>query len=315
MKAVFLDRATFISSLVLPKPQGISDYQVFDSTSNEPTQIIERTKDADIIITNKVVIGRTVIEQLPKLKLIQLTATGMDNVDAQACQQHGVTLYNVAGYSIQSVPEHTFMLMLSAMRAGHYYHKQTTNGTWQHTKQFCLLDMPILDLAGRTLGIVGKGAIGERVGQIASAFGMTVLYAEHRGKTPRNEQYTTFDDVLARADVLSLHCPLTEQTRHLINQDTIAKMQRCPLIVNVARGAIVDTKAITDAIHQQQILGYACDVFDKEPFDDNEPLLSLKDHPRVFLTPHNAWGSLKAQERLWQILRQQVSTFVEQYHT
>lgn len=313
MKAVFLDQATFSPEVNLSTPHGISEFVRYDSTPNNVATIIARTHDADIIITNKVIISREVIACLPKLKLIQLTATGTDNVDKVACDEFGVALYNVVGYSKDSVPEHTFMLMLNAMRAGNYYHQQATNGAWQQDGRFCLLDVPILDLAGRTLGIIGKGAIGQRVGQIGAAFGMTVLYAERRGCLPRDDGYTAFDDVLGQADVLSLHCPLTDDTYHLIDETAIGLMKKQPLLVNVARGAVVDSHAIVKAITQDKILGYASDVFQTEPFDDNEPLLHLKDHPRVFLTPHNAWGSLQAQERLWQILSEQVSAFIRSF--
>ncbi|WP_294033754.1 D-2-hydroxyacid dehydrogenase [uncultured Moraxella sp.] len=312
MKAVFLDRATFSAQITLPTPDGISDYQVYDATPNDTAAIIERCQDADIIITNKVLITRDVISALPKLKLIQLTATGMNNVDKTACDEHGVQLYNVAGYSVASVPEHTFGLMLSAMRALNHYHRVATDGTWQADGRFCLLDEPIYDLQGRTLGIIGSGNIGRRVGEIARVFGMTVLYAERQGKSPRSADYTDFDTVLADSDIISLHCPLTDDTLRLINDNTIAKMTKRPLIVNVARGAVVDGDSIVKALNQQQILGYASDVFDDEPFANDDALLGIKDHPRVLFTPHNAWGSLGAQAKLWQILSRQVSTFIRQ---
>lgn len=311
MKAVFLDRATFVDTLNLQKPDEVHAYTVFEHTPNDVSVIVQRCLDADIVITNKVVLDRAVIERLPKLKLIQLTATGMDNVDKVACQDYGVQLYNVAAYATTSVPEHAFMLMLSVMRASRHYHQQVVGGAWQDAGKFCLLDVPILDLAGRTLGIVGKGTIGSKVGQIARAFGMTVLYAERQGKAPRDETYVPFEQVLQQSDVLSLHCPLVDDTHHLINEHTLAKMARCPLIVNVARGAVVDSQSIVRAIQDGQILGYATDVFDKEPPSD-EPLFALKDHPRVLFTPHNAWGSLHAQQRLWQIVCQQVAAFVKQ---
>lgn len=311
MKAVFLDKATFSPALAMPAPVGVSDYVVYDTTPNDPDVIIERAKDADIIITNKVVLSRAVIESLPKLKLIQLTATGMDNVDAAACHERGVKLFNVVGYSGESVPEHTFMLMLLVMRAGCHYHTQATDGTWQADGKFCLLDMPILDLAGRTLGIIGKGAIGQRVGDIATAFGMTVLYAERRGSSPRDDSYTTFEEVLARSDVISLHCPLTDDTRHLINDETIALMKNTPLLINVARGAVVNSAAVVRGVESGAMLGYASDVFAKEPFGDDEPLLAIKDHPRVLFTPHNAWGSLKAQGKMWHIVCEQVADFIQ----
>ena len=310
MQAVFLDKGTFSDNVDLPAPTGVTDYITYNDTPR--ALIIERCQNADIIITNKVQISAEVIANLPKLKLIQLTATGMNNVDQEACAAHNVTLYNVAGYAVKSVPEHTFMLMLNAMRAGLHYHNKVIDGTWVEDGNFCLLDVPLIDLEDKTLGIIGIGTIGKRVTDIARAFGMTVLWAEHQGRTPRNDDYTAFDEVLACADVISLHCPLKDDTKHLINKDTLAKMIKQPLLINVARGGIVDSQALTDAIHSEQILGYGSDVFEQEPIAEDDPLVSLGDHPRVIFSPHNAWGSKSAQETLWKMLSKQVSDFINQ---
>ena len=311
MQAVFLDKGTFSDNIDLPAPRGVSDYITYNDTPKDNALIIERCKDADIIITNKVQISADVIANLPKLKLIQLTATGMNNVDQDACAKHGIALYNVAGYAVKSVPEHTFMLMLTAMRAGIHYHEKVADCTWSNNGNFCLLDIPLIDLEDKTLGIIGVGTIGKRVTDIARAFGMTVLWAEHQGRAPRNDNYTMFEDVLAQSDVLSLHCPLNEQTKHLIKADTLAKMAKKPLIVNVARGGIVDSQSLTDAIHNEKIIGYATDVFEQEPIVKDDPLLTLANHPRVIFSPHNAWGSKSAQETLWQILSKQVAEFID----
>jgi len=313
MQAVFLDKGTFSDGVDLPAPTGISDYVTYDDTPKDNEVILARCKDADIIITNKVQIDADVISKLPNLKLIQLTATGMNNVDQEACVEHNVALYNVAGYAVKSVPEHTFMLMLTAMRAGIYYHQKVADGTWQANGNFCLLDIPLIDLEDKTLGIIGVGTIGKRVTEIARAFGMSVLWTEHQGRAPRNNDYTAFDEVLARADVLSLHCPLNAQTQHLINKDTLAKMTKQPLIVNVARGGVVDSQALTDAINNEQIIGYASDVFEQEPIVKDDPLLTLANHPRVIFSPHNAWGSKSAQETLWQMLSNQVADFIDSH--
>ena len=310
MQAVFLDKGTFSDNVDLPAPAGVTDYITYDDTPQ--ALIIERCKDADIIFTNKVQINAEAIAKLPKLKLIQLTATGMNNVDQDACAERNIALYNVAGYAVKSVPEHTFMLMLNAMRAGLHYHNKVTDGTWADNGNFCLLDIPLIDLENKTLGIIGIGTIGKRVTDIARAFGMTVLWAEHQGRMPRNDDYTAFGEVLARADVISLHCPLNEKTQHLINADTLAKMTKKPLLVNVARGGIVDSHALADAINNEQILGYGSDVFEQEPIAANDPLLALGEHPRVIFSPHNAWGSKSAQETLWQMLSKQVSNFINQ---
>ena len=311
MQAVFLDKGTFSDGIDLPAPAGVSDYLTYNDTPKDTAVIIERCKDADIIITNKVQIGADVIANLPKLKLIQLTATGMNNVDQDACDEHNIALYNIAGYAVKSVPEHTFMLMLTAMRASIHYHQKVADGTWLANGNFCLLDIPLIDLENKTLGIIGVGTIGKRVTDIARAFGMTVLWAEHQGQAPRNDDYTAFDDVLACADVITLHCPLNEKTQHLINKDTLAKMTKQPLIVNVARGGIVDSQALTDAINSEQIIGYASDVFEQEPIASDDPLLTLTNHPRVMFSPHNAWGSKSAQETLWQMLSKQVTEFID----
>ena len=310
MKAVFLDRATFSSDLELKPPNGLSDYQVYEQTPNDAQTIIERCQHADIIITNKVKLTAEVITQLPKLKLIQLTATGMDNVDKAACDRQGIALQNVAGYAVKSVPEHTLMLILSTMRASRHYHNQVVQGDWQTDGRFCLLGTPLIDLEGKTLGIIGYGTIGKRVAEIAKVFGMRVLIAEHQGRVPRNSDYTAFDDVLGKSDIITLHCPLTAATHHLINDETIAKMAKQPLIVNVARGSVVDSGAVVDAVNAGKILGYASDVFEDEPIRDDDPLLTLRDHPRVMLTPHNAWGSVNAQLTLWSILCEQVQRFI-----
>lgn len=310
MKAVFLDRATFSSDLELKPPNGLSDYQVYEQTPNDAQTIIERCQHADIIITNKVKLTAEVIAQLPKLKLIQLTATGMDNVDKAACDRQGIALQNVAGYAVKSVPEHTLMLILSTMRASRHYHNQVVQGDWQTDERFCLLGTPLIDLEGKTLGIIGYGTIGKRVAEIANVFGMRVLIAEHQGRVPRNSDYTAFDDVLGKSDIITLHCPLTAATHHLINDETIAKMAKQPLIVNVARGSVVDSGAVVDAVNAGKILGYASDVFEDEPIRDDDPLLTLRDHPRVMLTPHNAWGSVNAQLTLWSILCEQVQRFI-----
>lgn len=314
MRAIFLDRGSFSDDVHLPAPAGVTDYITYNDTPQDDQLIIERCRDADIIFTNKVKVSADVIAELPQLKLIQITATGMNNVDQDACTAHDVVLYNVAGYAVKSVPEHTFMLMLNAMRAGVYYHQKVIDGTWEKNGNFCLLDIPLIDLEDKTLGIIGIGTIGKRVTDIARAFGMSVLWAEHQGRTPRNNDYTAFDEVLARSDVISLHCPLNEQTEHLINKDTLAKMVKKPILVNVARGGIVDSQALTDAIRQGQVSGYGSDVFEQEPITTDDPLLTLKDHPRVIFSPHNAWGSRSAQETLWEMLSQQVSTFINHHN-
>ena len=306
-----MDQATL--SIDLTTPDGLTEFTCFERTDSDLEAIVARAQDADIIITNKVPITADVMQALPKLKLIQICATGMNNVDCDYAQKHGITVKNVADYSNTSVPEHTFMLILGAMRAGHYYHNKVADGSWQADGKFCLVDEPIFDLHGKTLGIIGAGSLGRAVGDIARAFGMQVLYAERQGKAPRDSTYTAFDTVLQTADILSIHCALTDDTYHLINDDTLAIIKQGgnkPLIVNMARGACVDTNAIANALQEDTILGFASDVFEQEPPSDDEAMLKFTSHPRVFLTPHNAWASQNAQRLLWDKLSAQVSAFI-----
>lgn len=310
MKAVFLDRSTFSTDINLIVPNGITEWKVYDRTA--PSEVIERLQDADIAITNKVVLDAYVIGQLPQLKLIQVTATGTNNIDFDAAKRHDIVVKNVAGYSIHSVAEHTIMMMLSVLRGLKNYHQSVADGSWQADGRFCLTEPTIIDLYDKTLGIIGVGNIGEKVTTLAKAFGMKVLWAERQGKTPRDDRYTDFETVLAESDILTLHCPLTEDTHHLVNATTIAKMHKKPLIINAARGAVVEPQAVAEAVQSGALFGFASDVFEQEPPTANDPLLSIANHPRVLYTPHVAWASANAQSRLWSILCDNISQFIKE---
>ena len=293
----------------LSVPQGVTQWVVYESTS--PEQLLTHLAGADIAITNKVKIRREHLEQLPQLKFIQLTATGMDNIDTQAAKELGIEVKNVVGYSTESVAEHFFMLMLASLRGLKPYHTAVETGVWQADGRFCLTEPTLLDLHTRTLGIIGVGNIGKAITERAKAFGMRVLWAEREGKAPRNSDYTPFDQVLAQSDVLSLNCPLTPETRHLICERTLAKMQRKPLLINVARGAVIDPQAVYDALQQDKILGFATDVFEQEPPRKDDPLMQLAQHPRVLLTPHVAWASQYALDKLWKKVKEQIEQFIQ----
>ncbi len=315
MKAVLLDEARFLQGIELPKPERVSQYVSFRKTPNDPKVIIERCQDADIIISGSVKLGRDIIESLPNLKLIQLTSSGMNAVDHAACKDHDVELYNAATFAAKAVPEHTFMLMLMAYRSGVHYHHTVADGSWRKQGSAEIKTLPVRDIEEQTLGIIGAGTVGKRVTEIAKAFGMTVLWAEHQGKKPRNEDYTDFDTVLAASDIISLHCPLTEETRHLINKDTLAKMTKNPLVVNVARGGVVDSNAMAEAVLSEHVFGYATDVFEKEPIAKDDPLLKLTEqsHLHVIFSPHVASNSKNSQQKLWEIVREQVNAFIANY--
>lgn len=308
MKAVFLDRDTFAPDMDLACPPGIDQWQCFDRT--EPEQVAERIRDADIVIVNKVQVRGDAIAGAPRLKLIHLTATGTDNVDVAYCQQHGITVKNVAGYSTNSVAEHTFAFMLAALRGLLPYHQAVLDGSWQKDGRFCLNEIPIVDLYGKTLTIVGAGTIGRRVADIGRAFGMNIVLAERKGRPPRSSEYRSLEEAFAVADVISLHCPLNADTADLINDDTLNYCKKSPLLINLGRGPVVVSGAVVRALDSGRLAGYCTDVFRQEPPPLNEELLTLKNHPRVLFTPHNAWASEQSQRQLWQMLSEQVAAFL-----
>lgn len=308
MKTVFLDAETF--NIDTPSPSAVSAWQHYDFTEQNDDVILERLADAEIVLVNKVQLTREILVKLPKLKMVQITATGMNNVDIDACAELGIVCTNVSGYAEHSVPEHAFALLLNLTRNVSYYHQSVHAGRWTASRQFCLLDEPNRDLRGKTLGIIGYGTTGKRIAEIANVFGMTVLVAEHRDKPPRNADYTAFDDVLARADVISLHCPLTPATEKLIDAEVIAKMQRAPIVLNLARGGVVDEDAVAEAITTGKLSGFGTDVLSTEPPKADNPILALTQRANVAITPHNAWASVEAQESLWHIACEQVNAFI-----
>lgn len=311
MNAVFLDRNTFSPQLALPAPSGIRDWQVYQETAADEALIVQRLRDADIAITNKVVLNEAILSACPRLKLVHITATGMNNVDLEACKRLGIAVFNVAGYSTESVVEHSFMMILNALRGFKHYQNTAFDGSWQAAKRFCLVDLPLLDLHGKTLAIMGTGAIGQGMKKIAEAFGCRVLLSERRGQKPRSSAYTAFESALGEADIISLHCPLTPETHHLINEETLTLCRPEALIVNAARGPVVDSQAIVKALNAGKLWGYATDVTPVEPPAADEALLQLAAHPRVIITPHQAWASEAAQKKLWHILSQQISDFIQ----
>lgn len=311
MKAVFLDRDTFAKEIELSAPEGLDEWTVYGRT--EAAEVIERLQDTDIAVVNKVVLDAYILGQLPNLKFIQVAATGTNNIDHEAAKKQNILVQNIAGYSVESVAEHTMAMILAAMRGLMPYHQAVVDGTWQKDGRFCLTEPLIYDLYDKTLVIVGMGDTGGQVDKLARVFGMKVLWAERQGKAPRDGRYTEFAEALAQADIVSLHCPLTEDTRYLVNAETIALMTKKPLLVNAARGPVIDPQAVADAVQNGQLLGVVTDVFEQEPPVANEPLLRLANHPRVLFTPHVAWASIGAQKKLWAILRQQVTEFVQHH--
>ncbi|EGR4491383.1 D-2-hydroxyacid dehydrogenase [Vibrio cholerae] len=305
---VFLDRATIPRHISLPALPFEHHWLEYDAC--EPQQVVERLLAADIVITNKVVLNREMLIQLPKLKLIAISATGTNNVDLPACRDLSIAVCNVQGYATRSVPEHVVAMMFALRRNLIGYHNDIAAGEWQRHKQFCFFTHPIGDIAGSTMGIIGSGALGLATANLARALGMHVLFAERKGQVECRDGYTSFEQVLAQSDVLSLHCPLTDETRNIISEAELAQMNPNALLINTGRGGLVDEQALVDALKKRQIAGAGVDVFSAEPADMDNPLIANRDLPNLLLTPHVAWGSDSSIQQLATILIDNISAFM-----
>ena len=290
-RIVFLDR----DSLPWPVRRPALPHQWEEYPNTATAQRLERLQGARIAISNKVALEGELLIRLPELKLIAVSATGVNQIDVAACRELGIAVCNIRNYADNSVAEHTLMLMLALRRKLLDYQRSVAAGEWQRADQFCLMQHPIQDLAGATLGIVGKGALGESVARLARAFGMHVLFAERKQARLLRNGYTPFDEVLQSADVLSLHCPLTEATRQLIGARELAQMKPGAILINTARGALVDAQALAGALSNYSIAGAGIDVLEHEPPQAGSPLLAPL--PNLIVTPHCAWlgsGALAA---------------------
>ncbi|RPE95737.1 2-hydroxyacid dehydrogenase [Frederiksenia canicola] len=308
---VFLDRTGIPASHNIPRPTFPHNWVEYDRTSADET--FERAKDADIVVTSKVIFNRELMEKLPKLKLIAITATGTNNVDLIAAKELGITVKNVTGYSSVTVPEHVLGMIFALKHSLIGYHRdQITSDRWATCGQFCYTDYPITDVRGATLGVFGKGCLGTEVGRLAELLGMNVLYAEHRNATQVRDGYTPFEDVLKQADIVTLHCPLTETTQNLINAETLAMMKPTAYLINTGRGPLVDEAALLNALENGIIAGAALDVLVKEPPEKDNPLMqAAKRLPNLLITPHVAWASDSAVTTLVNKVAQNIEEFVQ----
>lgn len=311
MQIVFLDSTAIPKHIPIPRPSFEHKWIEYEHTSAEQT--IERARDADIVITSKVIFDRQTLAQLPKLKLIAITATGTNNVDLIAAKELGIEVKNVTGYSSVTVPEHVLGLIFSLKHSLAGWLRDQTSAKWGDSKQFCYFDYPITDVRGSTLGIFGKGCLGTEVGRLAQLLGMNVLYAEHKGATICRAGYTPFEEVLKQADIVTLHCPLTETTKNLINADTLSQMKKGAFLINTGRGPLVDEQALLNALQSGHLGGAALDVMIKEPPEKDNPLiLAAKTMPNLIITPHIAWASDSAVTTLVQKVTQNMEDFVAQ---
>ena len=307
-RIVFLDRATIAPQIRLRPPRF--EHRLVEHAQTTPDEVAARLDGATVAITNKAPIGAATLERVPTLKLVAVAATGTDCVDKAACAERGVAVANIRGYALNTVPEHTFALILALRRNVVAYRESVLAGRWQQSGQFCFFDHPIRDLAGARLGIVGEGVLGQRVAEIGKAFGMLPMFAAHKGKTGLGPLYTPWLQMLETSDVITLHSPLTPETRAMIAMPEFEAMKRRPLIVNTARGGLVDEADLVRALDRGLVSGAGFDVTDGEPPPPDHPLMKAASRPNVILTPHVAWASDEAQQALADQLVDNIENFI-----
>ena len=307
LRIVNLDSDSLIAEM--RRPSGAHEWCEYPLTA--PGDVVTRLQGATIAITNKVLISAAAVDALPDLKMIAVSATGTNCVDLAACRRRGIVVSNIRGYAVHTVPEHVFSLLLALSRNLLAWRQTIQDGGWQKSAQFCLFDHPIRDLHGATLGLVGGGSLGAGVARLAEAFGMRVLLAERKGATALRPGYTPFDEVLRAADAISLHCPLTAETTGLIGENELRRMKRSALLINTARGGLVDEAALVAALQQGWIAGAGFDVLTVEPPTEGNPLLApeLLALPNFLLTPHVAWASRPAMQSLADQLIDNIEAF------
>jgi glycerate dehydrogenase len=295
-RAVFLDHSSLdLGDLDLRAlHDSFSALQVHAHTA--PEHVVERLQGVQVAISNKVPLSAETLAACPDLQLILVAATGTNNVDLAAARQQGITVSNCQGYGTPSVAQHTLMLLLNLATRVADYQQAVAAGRWQQAKQFCLLDYPIVELAGKNLGLLGNGELGSAVARLAEAFGMRVLLGQIPGRPARPDRLP-LEELLPQVDALTLHCPLNEHTRNFIGARELALLKPGALVVNTARGGLIDEQALADALRSGHLGGAATDVLSVEPPVAGNPLLA-SDIPRLIVTPHNAWGSREARQRI-----------------
>ena len=302
---VVLDRDTLVNRpFDFDFPHTLSSYG-----TTEAHEMLERIRGADIVITNKVVISAQAFAENPQLKLVAVTATGVNNVDVEAAKQNGTAVCNIRAYGNESVAEHAFMMMITLMRNLPAYQRDVAAGLWENSPFFCHLGAPMRDLNGKTLAIFGRGNIGKTLATYAQAFKMNVVFAEHKNAQSVRDGYVSFDEAIRSADVVSLNCPLTPQTANMIGEAELQQMKPGAILINCGRGGLVDEAALVAALKYGQIGGAGFDVLTQEPPRDGNPLLKAR-LPNLIVTPHIAWASQEAANRLFDILLDNINRFV-----
>ncbi|BAP80807.1 glycerate dehydrogenase [Pseudomonas sp. MT-1] len=306
-RAVFLDLSPLDQGDLDLAPLQSAFAELTCHTQTSETQIVDRLEGAEVAIVNKVALSDATLAACPDLKLILVAATGVNNIDLAAAKQRGIAVCNCQAYGTATVAQHTLMLLLALATRLPDYQAAVARGRWQESGQFCLLDFPIIELAGKTLGVLGHGELGGAVGKLAEALGMRVLVGNLPGRPPRPDRLE-LDELLPQIDALTLHCPLTDQTRNLIGARELQLMKPSAFIINTARGGLIDEQALADTLRSGHLGGAATDVLISEPPSNDNPLLAA-DVPRLIVTPHSAWGSREARQRIVGQLRDNAEAF------
>ena len=304
-RIVFLERNTIQAEFRHPN----FEHEWIEYHETPPYEVAERVRTATIIISNKLSLDESSLAHAPKLKLIAIAATGSDCVDLDYCRRRGITVCNTRGYAVHSVPEHVLMLILALRRNLLAYRQDVQDGKWQHSKQFCLLTHPLHDITASTIGIVGYGSIGKAMAQLAAAVGMNVLISEHKNTRQIRSGRAEFSEMLEQSDIVTLHCPLTEATRDMFGRPEFELMKRNALLINTARGALVQEAALTDALQAGLIAGAAVDALREEPPQNGNQLLDLN-LPNFIITPHVAWASDEAVQALANQVIDNIEAFI-----
>lgn len=310
MKIVFLDRKTIGEDIDLSAFNEFGEVVIYDYSTVE--EAAERTVDADIIILNKVPVNEQTIKNAKNLKLVCVTATGTNNLDKEYLAKRGIAWRNVAGYSTEAVAQHTFSLVFYLMEHLSYYDNYVKSEKYVNDKMFTHFEMHFNEIAGKTWGIIGLGAIGQRVAEIATCFGANVIYYSTSGKN-HSDIYTEvdLDTLLSTSDIVSIHAPLDENTLHLMDATAFTKMKNTAILINVGRGPIIVEKDLADALNSNKIAAAGIDVLDVEPMADTNPLKDIKDSNKLIITPHIAWAAVEARERLMQIIYSQIKEYLD----
>ncbi len=309
MKAVFLDWATMGPDLDTDGLRRLlPDLEIFDVT--EDHQVAARIRDAQFVLANKVRLTDELLARSPGLRFVGLTATGTDNVNLEAAQRHGVAVCNIRAYCNQSVAEHVFACLLNLTHSIRQYTRDVRAGEWQKSDDFCLLTHPVRELSAMTLGIVGYGELGRTVARFGASFGMDVIVSARPGSRDAANDRVLFEEVLRRADVISLHCPLNDDTRNLFSTGEFSRMKRSAVLINTARGGLVDSQALVDALEAGEIAAAAVDVLPKEPPVQGDPLLDYVGD-NLILTPHIAWASNEARQAAIDELTENIAAYLQ----